>query len=53
MKKNITYKFRLYPNKVQEETISKMISSSNKFYKQVKKTKLYEHITNQRKDFLH
>lgn len=48
------YRKSLKKLKKEQRKLSRMVIGSNNFYKQVKRVaKLYEHITNQRKDFLH
>lgn len=48
------YRKSLDKLKFEQRKLSRMRKGSNNFYKQVKKVaKLYEYITNQRKDFLH
>jgi len=48
------YRKSLEKLKKEQRKLSNMVNGSNNFYKQVKRVaKIYEHITNQRKDFLH
>ena len=48
------YRKSLEKLKKEQRKLSNMVKGSNNFYKQVKRiANIYEHITNQRKDFLH